>query len=224
MAFQARRKAALVPTSWRVKGCCTVAVLRRGEVGVPCQRVPTSDAKCSHHMQAWLPRIRLHDLRHLAVMLLQGVPLTFVSEMLEMLGQAMHCCSGSGQIGAGQHTLTNRTRLVACVGSRMGRSRILMACCTQGCHGMKGFPRGNDDVLRVTIFGGSLLLANSVDRCPVSGWLGHPAAIARFGRTFQPASRIQHAGLEPLVAESREHPTQPTWRECEVSAELHATG
>ena len=177
---------------------------------MPRQRVPTSDAKCSHYMQAWLPRIRLHDLRRLAVILLQGVPLTLVSEMLEMLGQAMHCCSGSGQIGAGQHTLTYRTRLVACVGSRKGWSRVLIACCTQGCHGMKGLPRGNDDVLQVPICGSSLLLANSVDRCPVSRWLGNPAAIARFGRTLQPASRIQHAGLEPLVAESREHPTQPT--------------
>lgn len=57
-----------------------------------------------------------------------------------------------------------------------------------------------------------------------SGLPGNFAAIVRFGPALEPLQPILHASLEQLAAKFFEDPTPPTWRECEVSAKLYATG
>jgi hypothetical protein len=58
----------------------------------------------------------------------------------------------------------------------------------------------------------------------VSGLLDNGAAIASFGLPLEPLQRILYAILECLATKFFEYPSQPTWRESEVSAKLHATG
>src|SRR5438270_9619094 len=61
-------------------------------------------------------------------------------------------------------------------------------------------------------------------RMRISGLLDTTAAIASFGLLLEPLQRILYASLERLAAKFFEYPPQPTWRESEVSAKLHATG
>lgn len=49
-------------------------------------------------------------------------------------------------------------------------------------------------------------------------------AIASFGSALQPPQSILYTILKCLAAKFFEHPTPPSWRESEVSTELHATG
>ncbi len=61
-------------------------------------------------------------------------------------------------------------------------------------------------------------------RMRISGLLDNAAAIASFGPPLEPLQRILYASLDHLAAKCFEHPTQPAWREGEVSAKLHAAG
>src|SRR5436309_15819107 len=54
--------------------------------------------------------------------------------------------------------------------------------------------------------------------------LDNLAAIASFGLPLEPLQRILYPSLKHLAAKFFEYPPQPTWRESEVSAKLHATG
>ena len=54
--------------------------------------------------------------------------------------------------------------------------------------------------------------------------LDHTATIAGLGRPLEPLQSILHLALEALAAKLLQHPTPPTWRKCEVSAKLQATG
>jgi hypothetical protein len=61
-------------------------------------------------------------------------------------------------------------------------------------------------------------------RMRISELLDNSAAIASFGLPLEPLQRILYAILERLATKFFEYPPQPTWRESEVSAKLHATG
>src|SRR5574341_86275 len=58
----------------------------------------------------------------------------------------------------------------------------------------------------------------------VSGLLGNSIAIASLGGALESQQLILYFCLERLAAKFFDHPTQPAWRESEVSAKLHATG
>ena len=57
----------------------------------------------------------------------------------------------------------------------------------------------------------------------MSGRLDNAVSIASFGYPLEPLQQIVYARLDQLAAKCFEHPSQPTWRESEVSARLHET-